>query len=258
MENHDQIFEILFERDEVTWQTMLYELVRSEKMDPWDINITLLSQRFLETLKQLKAMDFRVSGKVILAAAILLKIKSNRLLNEDISNLDRLFAQSEEEEGLLDELNEITDRFGSEREALKDVQLIPRTPQPRKRKVSIYDLVSALQRAMEVKKRRVMRDIPSVELTIPEKKVDISTVISNVYSKIKLFFYKKGAEKLTFTQLIPSESKEDKVYTFIPLLHLTNQRKIDLLQNRHFGDIYIHLLRRSSAKEIDKELADKA
>ena len=46
---------------------------------------------------------------------------------------------------------------------------------------------------------------------------------------------------LTFTQLIPSDAKKDKVLTFIPLLHLTNQRKIDLIQEKHFSEIEIKL-----------------
>ena len=105
--HHDQVLEIIFDKDDITWQSMLYELVRTEQMDPWDIDVSLLAQRFLEMLKTLKETDFRVSGKIILAAAILLKLKSSRLLNEDISNLDRLFAQTdEEEEGLLDDLKE--------------------------------------------------------------------------------------------------------------------------------------------------------
>lgn len=252
MQVQEELFTLLFDRDEVTWQTILYELVRSEKMDPWDINISLLAQRFMEMLNKLKEMDFRISGKIILAAAILLKIKSNRLVEEDISNLDRLINQPEEEEGLLDE---IEDRFEGEREVLKDVNLIPRTPQPRKRKVSIYDLVDALQKAVEVKKRRVMRDIPSVEVKVPEKKVNISEVIHGVYGKIRQFFEKEQNNRLTFSKLIPSESKEDKIYTFIPLLHLENQRKIDLLQRRHFGEIGIELLRQSTEKEVSKELA---
>jgi segregation and condensation protein A len=221
-------------------------------MDPWDINVTLLSQRFLEMVNKLKKMDFRISGKIILAAAILLKIKSNRLLTHDISNLDKLFAQSdEEEEGLLDEL---VDEYKQEREILKDAKLIPKTPQPRKRKVSIYDLVGALQKAIEVKKRRVMQNIPPMDMEIPEKKVDITTVIKGVYGKIKGYFASGESEKLTFTKLVPSGNKLDKVYTFIPLLHLTNQRKIDLLQEQHFGEIEVHLLRKAASQEVSKEL----
>ena len=243
---HDRLFEILFEKDEVTWQTMLYELVRSEDMNPWDIDMHKISERFLEMISVMKEMDLRVSGKVILAAAILLKLKSNRLLTDDITNLDRLFAQTEEEEdqdGLLDEL---VDDYKGQREVLKNVELIPRTPQPRKRKVSIYDLVGALQKAMEVKKRRVMRDIPNVELRIPDKKVDISKIITQVFGKIKLFFMKSEAKRLKFSELIPDTTKESKVYTFIPLLHLTNQRKIELEQKRHFGEIEIELLKQQN------------
>jgi segregation and condensation protein A len=257
MQNQDDLFEMLFDKDEVTWQTILYDLVRSEQMDPWDIDISMLAQRFLEMVHQFKKMDFRISGKIILAAAILLKIKSNRLVGEDLLNLDRLINPPDEDaaEGLLDELR---DEFAGEREALRDAKLIPRTPQARKRKVSIYDLVDALQKAMEVKKRRVMRDIPSIELKIPEKKVDISEMIHGVYGKIRNFFSRQSGKKLTFSKLIPSDSKQDKVYTFIPLLHLENQRKIDMHQYRHFGEIEIEMLMQRNAKEIDKELGIKS
>ncbi len=253
MQTQEDLFEMLFEKDEVTWQTMLYELVRSEQMNPWDINLSLLSQKFIDMVREMKKMDFRISGKIVLAAAILLKIKSNRLVGEDLLNLDRLINQSDDEEaeGLLDEL---TDEFAGEREVLKDAQLIPRTPQARKRKVSIYDLVDALQKAVEVKKRRVMRDIPAVEVKIPEKKIDVSEMIHGVYGKIRGFLSRHGNKKLTFSQLIPSDSKEDKIFTFIPLLHLENQRKIDMKQYRHFGEIQIEMLLQKTSKEVDKEL----
>ena len=250
-DSRDQVFEIIFDKEDVTWQSLLYELVRTEQMNPWDISISLLAQRFLEMLKTLKEMDFRISGKIILAAAILLKLKSTRLVGEDISNLDRLFAQADdEEEGLLDELHDAP----VPKEDPANFQLIPRTPQPRKRKVSIFDLVDALQKAMEVKKRRVMRDIPTVKVEIPEKKTDISEVIKSMYGKIKNYFLQHQNAKLTFTKLIPSESKQDKVYTFIPLLHLSNQRKIEMFQYQHFGEIEVELLKNIVVKDINKEL----
>ena len=199
---HDQVFEIIFDKEDVTWQSMIYELVRTEQMDPWDINVSLLAQRFLEMLKTLKETDFRISGKIILAAAILLKLKSIRLVGEDISNLDRLFAQTDdEEEGLLDDLHDAP----VPQEDPANFRLIPRTPQPRKRKVSIFDLVDALQKAMEVKKRRVMRDIPTVKVEIPEKKVDISEIIKSMYGRIKNYFVQHQNTKLTFSKYIVVE-----------------------------------------------------
>ena len=66
-----------------------------------------------------------------------------------------------------DEFFEVTSDM-EEYEKEENAQLIPRIPQPRKRKVSIYDLVGALQKALEVKKRRVIRSIPDAPLDIPE------------------------------------------------------------------------------------------
>ena len=255
MKSHDELYDFLAQGDDVTWQTMIYDLVRSEQMNPWDIDISLLAQRFIDTVRQMRQTDLRVSGKIILAAAIMLKIKSKRLVGEDMLNLDRLINQSDEDEdeGLLDELQ---DEFAGEREALRDAKLIPRTPQARKRKVSIHDLVDALEKAVEVKKRRVMRDIPAVEVKIPEKKIDVTELMHGIYGKIKSFFSRNN-KKLTFSKLIPSDSKEDKVFTFIPLLHLENQRKIDMKQYRHFGEINIEMLMQKTSKEINKKLEMK-
>jgi len=245
MDSHERIFQILYNQDEVTWQTLLYELIKKEQMNPWDVNISLLTKKYIETIKKLKELDFRISGKVLLAAAILLKLKSNRLLNEDLSELDRLLTESEEE--LIDEL----DLEEPQRPREEKHPLIPRTPQPRKRKVSVFDLVKALEKALEVKQRRVMNSIPPMNVKIPEKERDITQIIREVYNKIISYFNYNRQNKLTFTQLVPSQTKEDKIFTFIPLLHLTNQRKVDLEQKEHFGEIEIMI---NTQKEVDKEL----
>ena len=243
MDSHERIFQILHNGDEITWQTLLYELIKKEEMNPWDINISLLTKKYIDTIKKLKEFDFRISGKVLLAAAILLKIKSNRLLNEDLSELDRLLTQSEED--LLEELDLEEPRAYDEEKP----PLIPRTPQPRKRKVSVFDLVTALEKALEVKRRRVLNSIPPMDVKVPEKKRDITQIIKEVYGKVKTFFNRQN--RLTFSQLVPSNKKEDKIYTFIPLLHLTTQRKVNLNQKEHFGEIEIML---NTQKEIDKEV----
>ncbi|MEK6868974.1 MAG: segregation/condensation protein A, partial [Nanoarchaeota archaeon] len=214
MDSHERIFQILYEEDEVTWQSLLYELVKKEGMNPWDINISLLTKNYISTIKKLKELDFRISGKVLLAAAILLKMKSNRLLNEDLSEFDRLLTQEEE---LVEELELEEQQYKLWEKPI----LIPRTPQPRKRKVSIFDLVNALEKALEVKQRRVLNSIPPMSVKIPERKRDITEVIREVYSRIKSFFMINSQKRLTFSQLVPSQKKEDKIFTFIPLLHLT-------------------------------------
>ncbi|MFH0978369.1 MAG: ScpA family protein [Candidatus Woesearchaeota archaeon] len=244
----EKIFQLLFEQDDITWQTIIYDLVRTEQMDPWDINITELTHKYIGIVKGLQQMDFRVSGKVLLAAAILLRIKSTRLVGDDMLELDRLLYPTDDidQDQFYDELENNMLR----KEDLMAPGLIPRTPQPRKRKVSVYDLIGALEQALEVKRRRIMRDIPALQMEAPEKKMDISVVIRKVYNQIMVMF-STGHKVVTFSELVPSEAKKDKVHTFIPLLHLSNQRKIDLWQKEHFGDIEIILAR----KEVDRELS---
>ena len=187
----DKIFQLLFDKDEVTWQSLLYDLVKTEQMDPWDIDVSILSKRYIEMIKKLKELDFRISGKIVLAAAILLKIKSHRLVGEDLMQLDRLISGTEEQE-LFEELDDAVEKPGLEEKP----SLIPRVPQPRKRKVSIYDLVGALEKALEVKQRRVMHSIPPLNVEIPKKTVDITQVIRDVYGRIKEFFFTNQKNKL--------------------------------------------------------------
>jgi segregation and condensation protein A len=245
MQSSEQIFEFLFSEDDISWKTMIYDLVKTEQMDPWDIDIGVISKKFLDKLKQFKEMNFRISGKVILAASILLKLKSERLVEEDIGNLDALIASGEThdtDDALFDDQGE----FIGESLNLEDKpRIVPRTPQPRKRKVSVFDLIEALEKALEVKNRRkvFLNNAPMVRA--PDKPRDITLVIRDLYKRIAKHF-KQSNKKLTFNLLLPSQSKQDKVQTFIPLLHLDNQRIIDLLQEAHFSEIEIKLL-----KDID-------
>jgi len=91
-----------------------------------------------------------------------------------------------------------------------------------------------------VEKRREIRKLderPIREIQLPKDTPNITTLIKQLYNKIKLYFKKQ--ETITFTQLIPSNKKQDKVLTFIPLLHLDNQNKVNLNQETPFGEIYI-------------------
>ncbi len=251
----EKLFNMIMDGDEVSWQSIIYDLVRTEKMDPWDIEVSLLAKKFIEKLKTLKEMDFRVSGKVVLAAAILLRIKTTKLLNEDLTELDRLIAGLEQtEEEFYDELEQEFQSGAIIPGEDDDVRIVTRTPQPRKRKVSVYDLVEALNKALEVQHRRPPRVEHAPEVKIPEKVREMSVIIGDVYNQIQNYYRdKKG--KLTFSQLIPSESKEDKVYTFIPLLHLEHQRKLNMDQEEHFGEIYIMLVQKAAeeAMKADKQ-----
>lgn len=227
----EKLYNMLLQENEITWQTIIYDLVKSEEMDPWDIDISLLTQKYITTINQLEKHNFFISGKVLLASAILLKIKSTKLLTENIAEFDsQLFPKDED---VIEDLQE---------EPIEEIKpLLIKTPQPRKRKINLNDLMTALKKALKVEERRKVRtlqEIPIREAQIPKKKIDISLLIKQIYQKILNFF--KEQKHVTFTQLVNSENKEDKILTFLPLLHLDTQNKIDISQEEHFGEIMIN------------------
>jgi segregation and condensation protein A len=246
----EKIFNLIMEQEEVGWKTILYDLVKSEEMNPWDVNISLITKKYIELVKKMKEHDLKVSGKVLLAAAVLLKIKSNHLIDHDISKLDALLHQGEE---LVDDdmLEEFEDALHKHREKDK-FQLIPRQPQPRSRKVSIHDLVEALQRAMESKRRILAKKRP-VKYQMPKRHMDIMEVISDIYHKIVYYSKKDSKKKLTFSQLLPpNASKQEKVFTFLPLLHLENQRRVETEQKKPFEEINVKILAQKSKRSKAK------
>jgi len=229
---------MLIQKDEITWQSLLMDLIKSEQMDPWNIDISILSNRYLETVRKMQEANFFISGKILLACALLLKIKSNKLINEEIYNFDSQLFKQEETYEELEDLFEHAPIPNSDKP-----KLTIKTPLPRKRKVTLQDLMKALNKALDVEKRRnVKRELLNrIDVKIPEKKVDISELISNVYNKILDFFKTTKKENLTFSKLVNSDNKEDKMYTFIPLLHLDNQEKVNISQEEPFGEINIEI-----------------
>ena len=47
------------------------------------------------------------------------------------------------------------------------------------------------------------------EVVLPIKRIDITSLMKNLYQRLKEFFQKTPV--VTFTQLLPSETKEDKM-----------------------------------------------
>ncbi len=232
----EQIYDMLLKENEVTWQDILHNLIKYEQMDPWDVDLTKLTQKYIEAVKKMKEMDYFISGKVLLASAILLKMKSTRLVNEDINNFDAfLFHQDNPE---FEELGEYLPYHEHKVEIPK---LGVRTPQARKRKVSIADLIGALEKALRVDTRRKLRlqkflawNAPE----IPEKQIDIHVLIEQVYQKLTLLFKQK--EIILFSELDQGNSKQETILTLLPLLYLYNGKKINLEQEEAFSDIQIH------------------
>ena len=240
--SQDRVFDIVFKQDDLNWKDMIYDLVRSEGMNPWDIDISRLAERFLVMLNKLKEMDFRVSGKMVLTSSLLLKIKSDQLMNGDLQDFDDLINGVQEEEFLDEEASEF-EQYDLNQFLNDQKKLVPRSPQPRERKVSVYDLVDALDAALRTDARRQsalasMRSEKEVE--VPRKVFDLGETMERLQGQLKKLFTKKKST-VPFTDLLTSDTKEDKVFTFLPLLHLENHQKVNMLQKEHFGPIDVEI-----------------
>jgi len=235
----DRIYNLLVKKDEVTWQTIIYDLIKSGELEPWDIDISKLAAKYLETIRNLQEHNFFVSGKIVLASSILLRMKSDKLINEHIAEFDSVLYPAEEDLLLDNPEDDVKYTIDG-----KDFpKLMVKTPQARKRQVTLNELMKALEKALEVDERRRIRHIfeePVIEEAIMPKKIyNISDLIKSVYEKVVYMFTKK--QMLNFTDLLETDTKEDKVMTFIPLLHLDSQQKVNITQEKPFSEIKITL-----------------
>ncbi|OGJ19896.1 hypothetical protein A3K73_01055 [Candidatus Pacearchaeota archaeon RBG_13_36_9] len=235
----DQFYDIITNK-EASWQAIIYELIQTEQLDPWDIDISILAQKYLEKIKTMEEANFFISSKVLLAASLLLRIKSEILLNRYIRNLDEiLFGKKEDNKQSIEKIEIDEDDLP---------ELIPKTPLPRFRQVTLQELMSALNKAIYTENRRIKREITfrraeklsQVDFDSKKDRVSVAERIRHLYAKIKTYFNKKSGTRLGFTELAGT-GREERIAAFLPVLHLSNQQKVWLEQEKHFDEIWIWL-----------------
>src|SRR6056297_2907849 len=229
----EEIHKILFNR-EIGWKEIIYDLINTEQLDPWNINITFLSHKYLEKIRELEESDFFISSKVLFAASLLLRIKSEMLLSRYIKSIDEiLFGRKKEKK-----------KYKMEKIELKEEipELVPKTPMPRVKKVTLNELIDSLNKAINTENRRIKKAVLNKNalretgISLPKKKYRIK----DIYNKlIGIFKTKKENKKISYTEFIGENSKNKRLEHFFPLLHLENQQEIWLDQEKHFDEIDI-------------------
>jgi len=211
-----------------SWEDIIYHIVSYENLDPWDIDIVKLADSFMRYIRKLKMLDFRIPAKVILVAAILLKLKSDTLSP----------FKSEE----VEYANEIPfNEYEELREKLSQIKLSPSIQRRVKRKVTLEELVDALKKAMKVKKkkerlRKLLDKRIAEEITIEE---DIESRIKKLLSKIDSLIAKLKSKKVGFRKLVDRWEREEIVRNFVPLLHLSSRGVVETEQKKLFDEIWI-------------------
>ena len=234
--NESQFYSLIT-GDELSWQAIIYDLIKTEQLDPWDIDLGILSEKYLETIAELEEANFFVSSKVLLACSLLLRLKSEILANSYIQDLNDILFGKKEVQRTLD-----IERFIINENELP--LLVPKSPMARHKKVTLDQLMIALNKAINTENRRIKKTIKThqaqraADMVLPRSQfVPLKIRIKKIFTIISGHLSLPANQHISFESL--AEEKEEKLASFLPILHLSNEQRIFLHQPIHFEDIFI-------------------
>lgn len=251
----DEIYNVATNATAFDWKHVLEDIIYKNNLDPFDIDISILTKTYLQTIQNLEDLDFSISGKLLTVAVFLLKKKAQYLVDHDISGMDDTLNALQEVEDdefdmgldMLEDMDEMLDSKSRRRKS-GDYQLKVRNPIARKRKVTLHDLIGALEKTFKQSNQRrknLLLKNTDVEYSGPNyherKKKDLKTIIEELFETLLEEFSSKKAHVVFHKHILgEKEHKMSVLDKFIPLLHLHNQEKVVLKQNEHLKDIEIH------------------
>ncbi len=233
---------------------MLYNLARRREIDPVNIDIVDVADKFLEELERAKKLDLRISGRVLLYAAILIRMKSDIVAGEALG----IIGEHEEED---DSVSQLYDDFEDlsyspefeeylsqdflEDEVTVEDDLINALISAGRKRVRRYttleDLIRELESAERVRKRRRkrkrQRDTLFDPMEVPHDE-DLEITIEKVKEKIGLVMKNKDVIRLS------DIAGFDLVSKYVSVLHLAFRRIFELYQEKIFeSEIEIRRIR---------------
>ena len=245
---------------EVDGIEILVNMAKQGKIDPWNVDIVEVTDKYLMHLFQSKAQNLRLTGRTLLFAAILLKLKSNVLEGLDVLDFE---PQHEEDFNYDDEMPlDYQEEYIPTNNVISIDEVLQRRTSVRlnhNRVVTLRDLIrqlefyemldkkQSLKNAHERAKRRVQNyarlspdDIINlahdeyIEDGVQRLKANLSEILSR-QDRIEL-------NELTLLGM-------DKINAYISLLFLTAESDYDLVQEEFYSDLYV--VRRPQNTEDD-------
>lgn len=221
---------------------LLLHLVKTAKMDIYEIDTKYIIDRYLEFIDSLDRNDLDNASEYLVMASELIHLKSRLLLNLDDSSDDESEFSINSEEDLKNKLIEyekyqnITDMFRQLEE--KRSEFFTKVPENLKDFIEVdnhlegnldpdllKDALVELQKRMNYQKP-LNTKITRKELSVEERK----SYIRNYLEKRK---------NVKFVDLFEDYTKEMVVVTFLSILDMCKNREIILNQKELFGDILI-------------------
>ncbi len=253
------------ENNEVDGIEILVQMARQGKIDPWNIDIIDITDKYLTHLFQSKSQNLRLTGRTLLFASILLKLKSNILEGVELSDFD---TQPEEPEFYDDEepLDYEQEYVPTNNVVSIDEVLQRRTSVRlnRNRVVTLRDLIRQLEfyemldkkQSLKNAHERAKRRVKNYSNLSPE---DIINLAHDEYIE-------KGVERLraNLEDILNRQDKielneltllgMDKISAYISLLFLTAESDYDLEQDEFYSDLYV--VKREHISETDKTITE--
>ncbi len=226
---------------------LLLHLIREHKIDIFDIPISLITEKYLQTLKVMKELNLDISGEFILMAATLAHIKSRMLLPNPEEQAGAEEEQTDPREALVKRLLEYQ-KYKAAGEELGRADLLDREVFTRRARmdqiplgegeiglveVSVFKLVQALDDALKNAKIHVPHQVIVDRISLGE-------AIAGLVEKLR------AEPRTSFFHVLGEQADRQKiVVTFLALLEMTKLGLIRVYQEEDHGDILI------SAKDPD-------
>ncbi len=233
---------------------MLVDMAKQGKIDPWNVDVVEVADKFLKELEEAKKLDLRISGRVLLYAAILVRMKAEILAEEAIED-ETIENVERKEKNYIDEVvvNEVIydettiyDTYEPSFDDFEEDEIISYllTPSRKVRRfTTLKDLLAELKKA-EVKKRsksgkKTEREKFEKQILETPHEEDIEDTIKRVEKELVRIFNEKGITM--FSELAKGREKSEVLSYYISLLYLSFRKKIELEQKNIYEDDIIIL-----------------
>lgn len=235
---------------EVDGIEILVNMAKQGKIDPWNVDIVEVTDKYLTHLFQSKAQNLRLTGRTLLFAAILLKLKSNVLEGIDVLDFEPQQEINELEYG--DEPLDYSEDYIPTNNVVSIDEVLQRRTSVRlnhNRVVTLRDLIrqlefyemldkkASLKNAHERAKRRVQnyaRLSPDDIINLAHDEY-IENGVQRLRANLEEILNRQDKIELTELTLLGM----DRVNAYISLLFLTVDSDYDLVQDEFYGDLYV-------------------
>ena len=235
---------------EVDGIEILVNLAKHGKIDPWNINIVDVTDKYLTHLFQSKAQNLRLTGRALLFAAILLKLKSNVLEGIDILDFE---PQHQEDFNYDDDAPlEYEEEYIPTNNIISIDEVLQRRTSVRlnhNRVVTLRDLIRQLEfyemldkkHSLKNAHERAKRRVQNYARLSPDDIINLAhdEYIENGVQRLKANLEEilNRQDKIELNEL--TLLGMDKISAYISLLFLTAESDYDLVQDEFYSDLYV-------------------